>query len=197
MSYDDDLPGLSERHDAASGLLPAHFDDDQAVAGQKRLRKVLRALGARVAGKPAGSPTGPTYSLVIHTSDHNYESTLYAVPDEAVTPALRAALQVAPDCFAAPDDAYLKCWGDILRLLAVWGLAGLTAAQFHDVMVEDFGAGHGHTDLPDLDELTALAGAWAPYVVASLDQAGTTAVDGAAPWLSYRYRSMHLFRQSM
>ncbi|WP_343869677.1 hypothetical protein, partial [Dactylosporangium roseum] len=29
-SYDDDLPDLSERHDAASGLLPAHSGDDQA-----------------------------------------------------------------------------------------------------------------------------------------------------------------------
>ncbi|MGI5186066.1 hypothetical protein ACQEVZ_58445 [Dactylosporangium sp. CA-152071] len=191
---DDDL---FSRHDAASALVPAVFGDGDAAKARARVRALLEALGAEIKGDLPRPQDGPPYLLVVHTSDYNYESTVYAVPDDAVPPAVREALRVVPECFAAPDDAYLACWGGILRLLAVWGLDGLTAAAFHDVMVEDFGAAHGHRDLPDLAEITALGGAWRAHEVARLDQGGTTVVDASAPWLGHRYRELYLFRQSM
>lgn len=199
MTEQTDDVDLFDRYEAASALVPAHFGDDEAATGAARthLIELLQALGLGVLGQTAVEPGGRPYILVVHTSDYNYSSTVYAVPDAAVTSALRSALRVVPQCFAAPDDAYLSCWGDILRLLAVWGLDGLTVAEFHDVMVEDFGADHDHADLPDLAELTLLADAWSAYVVTSVYHNGTATVDAAQPWLGYHYRDMYLFRQSM
>ncbi|MFF5229188.1 hypothetical protein [Dactylosporangium sp. NPDC000521] len=191
---DDDL---FSRHDAASALVPAVFGDDDAAGSRARVAALLEALGAEIKGGPSRPQDDPPHILVVHTSDYNYDSTVYAVPDDAVSPPVRAALRTVPECFAAPDDAYLACWGDILRLLAVWGLDGLTADAFHNVMVEDFGARHRHRDLPDLAEITALGDAWRGYAVASLNHHRTTVVDASAPWLGHRYRELYLFRQSM
>ncbi|MET7401125.1 hypothetical protein ABZS66_47360 [Dactylosporangium sp. NPDC005572] len=181
-----------------SGLLPAHFGAGDAAASRRHLRDVLAEAGLGLTRAKPAEPADRPHVLVVHTSDYNYASTFYAVPDEAVTPPLRTALARVPYCFAAPDDAHLPAWGDVLRLLAVLGLDGLGAADFHHVMVEDFGARFGHRDLPSLAELTELGDAWSRYAVATvehLDDATTT--DGAAAWLGHHYVSMYAFRQSM
>ncbi|GGM53972.1 hypothetical protein ACFFX1_50640 [Dactylosporangium sucinum] len=180
------------------GLVPAHFGDGEAARSRKHLRKVLAAAGLSLRGGKPAAPDDRPHVLIVHTSDYAYASRVYAVPDEAVTPALRTALGRVPACFAAPDDARLRVWGDVLRLMAVLGLDGLSAADFHNVMVEDFGAQHGHRDLPDLAELTELGNAWSPYAVAEVDHLDdSTTTDGTAAWLGHHYVSMYAFRQSM
>ena len=131
---------MLERHEAVSLLLPVEFTD--GAKSRRYLRDVLDAIGVKVTGKDQAAPDDRPHVLVVHTHDYRFASTPYAVPE----------------CVAAPDDAYLASWGDVLRLLAVWGLDGLGAEQFHEVMAEDFGGRFGHRDLPGLN---ALGNAWA------------------------------------
>lgn len=190
------MTDMFERHEAAALLLPVEFTD--GAKSRRYLRDVLDAIGVKVTGKDRAVPDDRPHVLVVHTHDYRFVSTLYAVPEEAVTEPLRTALRAAPECFAAPDDAYLASWGDVLRLLAVWGLDGLGAEQFHEVMVEDFGGRFGNRDLPGLEELAALGNAWAGYAVATVEHdERRPRIDAAIPWLGYHYRSMHAFRQSM
>ena len=170
---------------------------ERTIAVDPAVLAVLAQVGVTVTGAPVAPPAGPPATLVVRTSDYLATTTFYAVPDEAIDERLRAALDEAPDCFAAPDDAYLESWGSIVRLLAVWDLDGLTATEFHGVMVEDFGDLHDHPDLPDLEEVQALAYGWAPYIVHQVDGDAGRTVEGSSAWLSRDYRAVRRFRQSM
>jgi hypothetical protein len=162
--------------------------DDPATV-RDRIVHCLATLGVDVAGAPAVVADGPGKTLVLWMSDADWEIGAYAVADDAITPAQRAALDATHFCFADPGDCTEEGWWAALRLMSALG-DGQSADDLFVIGVEEPGF-DAEAGAPSRQELADTWNAWASHHVANL----TT--DQDLSWLAARFTAFHAFNKAM
>jgi hypothetical protein len=113
----------------------------------------------RDAASQLGAKLGDaTETLILWGSDEVRTVSAFAVPDAAITPALRAALEATPWCFAGPDDCGEGQWAAAVRVMAALNVHYMTPDAFYDAFVRD--PGYGHEQMPSLEEIRGCHGSW-------------------------------------
>lgn len=154
-----------------------------------RVLECLATLGVDVAAAPPAVPDGPATTVLFWMSDEAWEIHVFAIPDEAISPAQRAALAATHFCFADPGDCTDEGWCAALRLMAALG-DGSDAEDMYAIGVEESGyAGSGGA--PSRQELADTWNAWDAYHVASLTEGTDLA------WMRARLTAFHAFNKAM
>jgi hypothetical protein len=144
----------------------------------------LSSLGGDVAAAPSGAGE-PASTVIFWASDADFDTSVWVVPDAAISEAQRAALARTPFCFAGAADCDGAQWGAAVRVMAAIGEG--PGRDDLDVWFED-----GDPDaMPPRDELEASYGAWSPHFVGRLG--GDLPLD----WLARRLTAFHAYNFAM
>ena len=152
-----ELSALWDEMRALHELSPADIGGDTAP--------LFDRLG-RIGFAATTSTTGQPCSLLVWFSDESGSVTVLAIPDDAVSPAMRRALEAMTGRCCAPelDDVGEERWPELVRLYAAIGAPPEDADEFWQVLVEDMADMLADPEaidrLPGAAEIASLHGGW-------------------------------------